>query len=198
VRELFEALQTECDKALKDLKARSLTKADIVAWTKAYHLECRFHTPEMSGAFTGAWGLRTWWERNPDAAAKLIIGGPETMLFAAAAKGSPEDLWLKSHQRGCLPFPRGESLEQYLARARKMYRELNALIPKSQRFKARRHDRAAENMKWFVRVQVKGKRPSSVAGKHATRSAVEKAVHRIAKDLGVCRRPFPRGPRTDE
>jgi hypothetical protein len=198
VSQLLEALRTEHKKALVALRSCPLTKDAIVAWTKAYHLECRYQNPEISGAYTSAWSLRTWWEGNPDAAAGLVIGGSQNRLYTAPHNGSPEDRWIKTHRSNALPCPRGESKERYVARATKMYVELKALIPASQRYKGRRGDRVAENMKWFVRVQVKGQRPADVAGRHATRRAVEAAVKRIADQLCVIRRPFSRGPRASE
>jgi len=127
--------------------------------------------------------LRKYWSGNPREAARLtatILSGPPYVY-------PPEEAQWVERQRanvyGILPAPHSETLEEWLARAKDLYRERYRTMKRGTAAGDQpRNDKTARHCDWFVRVHLLGWRVDE-----ADHAAVSRAVSKVARLLGISR-----------
>jgi hypothetical protein len=181
---VLDAMQRLAPEVLRDLQ-----RLEVCTWTKTYHLEEA--SPYVMEKFRA---LRDWWAKHPHAAADLRCGAWIDLVGSVLSPADEAWVRAEAHAKN-LPNPLSETLAQWLARARRLYKDRDAACGRAYR-PYQRWKQFQRHCDWFVDVQVLGTRPATLATRlKVDRVAIERETKKIAARLGVARRTWPRGRR---
>ena len=193
VEYLFTTLRARCPQVLADL--RDTRGGDVTVateWASRHALNC-------PSVIDYACFLRGQWARSPRIA-KRLGGGRIAGVGSYRPASEAEKAWVAAQSHpGSQPHPDTETLSEWLRRATAQYRQLESIIypngrprqPPTSRNELSRH------CDWFVRVHVEGIRPAVLSRQvQCDRAAIERETKKVATLLGLQRRTWPRGRRS--
>jgi hypothetical protein len=190
---LFNQLFHRAPDVLIDLQGREPSVRAARAWTVEHHLN---GDPRIAAS---ALELRKWWTDHPPRPGQVLRllkrhHADAVYHHESEAERSCRAALLVDPDTDTLPR-HGESLRQWLDRAREIYQILRpyAAVPDKQN-PPRRKRETARHVAWFIDLQVRGIRPTELARReHVDRAAIDRATDRIAASLQIPRRRWPRG-----
>jgi hypothetical protein len=161
--------------------------AAAVAWAHRHHIPAAVLLEYLPS-------LRRAWRDRPGCSSALIFCGH--LYLSASVDDAVSSEWTRRNARVENLPASGESLAQWLARARELFTERQRISPR--RTKRPRWNEFARHCDWFVQRQILGLSAAKIANEtHCDRAAVVRGVAKVVRILDIQPRPraLPGRPR---